>query len=50
MTQAFGALRSQIPGIVAFEHGVNHSPEGRNLDVTHVYLLTFTSVDYTPER
>ena len=43
VTQAFGALRAQIPGIVAFEHGVNNSPEGRNLGFTHVYALTFTS-------
>jgi hypothetical protein len=34
-------LKDKIPGIVAFEHGVNHSPEGLNQNFTHVYLLTF---------
>ena len=41
VTNAFRALRSSIPGIVGFEHGVNDSPEGKNLGFTHVYLLTF---------
>jgi hypothetical protein len=41
ITDAFGALQDKIPGIVAFEHGVNDSPEGKNLGFTHVYLLTF---------
>ena len=43
VTRAFGALRAQIPGIVAFEHGVNNSPEGLNLGFTHVHTLTFAS-------
>ena len=30
VTQAFAALKDQIPGIVAFEHGVNNSPENLN--------------------
>jgi hypothetical protein len=41
VTEAFAALQHQIPGIVAFEHGVNDSPEGRDLGFTHVYLMTF---------
>jgi hypothetical protein len=41
VTDAFRALKDQIPGIVSFEHGVNNSPEGRNLGFTHVYVLTF---------
>lgn len=41
VTQAFGALKSKIPGIVAFEHGINDSPEKKNLGFTHVYLVTF---------
>lgn len=41
VTNAFRALQDSIPGIVAFEHGVNNSPEGKNLGFTHVYLLTF---------
>lgn len=41
VTDAFRSLRDSIPGVVSFEHGVNDSPEGRNLGFTHVYLLTF---------
>jgi Stress responsive A/B Barrel Domain len=44
VTQAFRELRGKIPGITAFEAGVNNSPEGKNLGFTHVYLLTFESV------
>lgn len=43
LTRAFAALRDSIPGITAFEHGVNSSPENANLGFTHVYLMTFTS-------
>ncbi|HYE90726.1 MAG TPA: Dabb family protein [Terriglobales bacterium] len=43
VTRAFGALKSQVPGILAFEHGVNHSPENMNQGFTHVYMLTFES-------
>ena len=42
VTSAFAALKDKIPGIVAFEHGVNHSPENLNQGFTHVYLVTFT--------
>jgi hypothetical protein len=42
VTEAFAALQSSIPGITAFEHGVNHSPEKKNLGFTHVYQMTFT--------
>jgi hypothetical protein len=41
VTDAFRALKETIPGIVSFEHGVNNSPEGKNLGFTHVYQLTF---------
>lgn len=41
VTDAFRALKDKIPGLLAFEHGVNDSPEGKNLGFTHVYLLTF---------
>lgn len=41
VTEAFRALKTKIPGILAFEHGLNNSPEGKNLGFTHVYLLTF---------
>jgi hypothetical protein len=43
VTQAFRELRKKIPGITAFEDGVNNSPEGKNLGFTHVYLVTFES-------
>lgn len=43
VTDAFRDLQKTIPGITAFEHGVNNSPEKRNLGFTHVYLLTFES-------
>ena len=41
VTDAFRALQKSIPGIVSFEHGVNNSPEGKNMGFTHVYTLTF---------
>jgi hypothetical protein len=41
VTAAFRNLKEQIPGITSFEHGLNNSPEGKNLGFTHVYLLTF---------
>jgi hypothetical protein len=41
VTDAFAALKETIPGIVSFEHGVNNSPEGKNMGFTHVYQLTF---------
>jgi Stress responsive A/B Barrel Domain len=41
VTDAFRALKNKIPGIVSFEHGINNSPEGKNLGFTHVYQLTF---------
>ena len=43
ITAAFAALKNQIPGILAFEHGVNNSPEKLDQGFTHVYQLTFTS-------
>ena len=44
LTRAFRELRGRIPGITAFEDGVNNSPEGKDLGFTHVYQLTFESV------
>lgn len=43
VTEAFAALKDQIPGIVAFEHGVNNSPENLNQGFTHVYQMTFSN-------
>jgi hypothetical protein len=42
VTTALAALKDRIPGIVSFEHGVNHSPENLNKGFTHVYFITFT--------
>jgi len=42
VTEAFAALRTKIPGIVSFEHGVNNSPEKLNQGFTHIYQVTFT--------
>lgn len=41
VTGAFKDLQNKIPGIVAFEHGVNDSPENKNFGFTHVYTMTF---------
>ena len=43
VTDAFRQLKEKIPGVVSFEHGVNNSPEKKNLGFTHVYLVTFES-------
>jgi hypothetical protein len=40
---AFAALKSQIPSILEFEHGVNQSPENLNDGFTHVFTMTFSS-------
>ncbi len=44
VTDAFRALQHQIPGIDSFEHGINNSPEGKNLGFTHVYTLLFDDI------
>lgn len=44
VTTAFRGLKTTIPGIIAFEDGVNNSPEKKNLGFTHVYMLTFESL------
>ena len=44
VTRAFRDLKNKIPGIIAFEDGVNNSPEKKNLGFTHVYVLTFEDV------
>jgi hypothetical protein len=41
VTKAFRELRTKIPGITAFEDGVNNSPEKKNLGFTHVHVMTF---------
>jgi len=44
VTRAFRDLQKRIPGITAFEDGVNNSPEKKNQGFTHVYLMTFESM------
>lgn len=41
VTNALGELQNEIPGIISFEHGINDSPENKNLGFTHVYMFTF---------
>jgi Stress responsive A/B Barrel Domain len=43
VTDAFRGLQKKIPGIVAFEDGVNNSPENKNQGFTHIYMVTFES-------
>ena len=38
---AFQDLKNRIPGIMSFEHGVNNSPEKKNIGFTHVFNMTF---------
>jgi hypothetical protein len=40
---AFTALKSQLPSILEFEHGINESPENLNDGFTHVFTMTFSS-------
>lgn len=41
--EAFLTLPSKIPGIHDMEWGLNNSPEGLNKELTHCFMLTFTS-------
>ena len=43
VTDAFRTLATTIPGVTAFEDGVNNSPENKNQGFTHVYTVTFES-------
>ena len=40
---AFADLKKKISTIVAYEHGINNSPEHRNKGCTHAFILTFNS-------
>ena len=40
---AFAALKTKIPTIQKYEHGINNSPENRNKGCTHAFILTFNS-------
>lgn len=46
VTQSLAGLKEKIPGILAFEHGVNDSPENKNMGFTHVYMFTFQDAAY----
>ena len=41
ITSALCGLKDVIPGIRACEHGINNSPEQKNLGFTHAFLITF---------
>lgn len=41
VTDAFRALKDEIPGILHFEFGVNNSPENLDQGYTHIYQITF---------
>jgi len=41
IVDAFGKLPEKIDSIVAYEHGVNNSPEGLNDGLTHAFTVTF---------
>ncbi len=43
VARRFGALRDQIPGILAFEWGENVSPEGLSDGLSHCFFMTFES-------
>ena len=43
VAERFGALRGEVPGIEAFEWGVNCSPEGLHHGLTHCFVLTFAT-------
>mgnify|MGYP002795029200 CR=1 FL=1 len=45
VTNALSDLKNKIPGIVAFEHGINDSPENMNNGFTHVFLFTFKNAE-----
>jgi hypothetical protein len=38
---AFRALKTKVPGVVAYEWGTNVSPENMNQGLTHCFVLTF---------
>ena len=42
---AFSALPSKIPEIMAYEWGTNNSPEGLDKGFTHSFFLSFRSED-----
>ena len=45
IVRRFAALQELIPGIEAFEWGLNESPEALSTELTHCFMLTFASAD-----
>ena len=43
LVRRFHALQEEVPGIEAFEWGVNNSPEDLASGLTHFFLLDFAS-------
>ncbi|MXY34474.1 MAG: Dabb family protein [Boseongicola sp. SB0664_bin_43] len=43
LVRRFAALQDEVPGIEAFEWGVNNSPEGLAHGLTHFFLLSFAT-------
>jgi hypothetical protein len=43
IARRFGSLAEAVPGIEAFEWGVDSSPEGKSGGHTHCFILTFGS-------
>ena len=43
--EGFAALPSKIDSIKGFEWGLNNSPEGKNDEFTHAFMVTFDSED-----
>lgn len=41
LVDEFRALPKKIPVIADFEYGINNSPEGLNVGLTHCFLVTF---------
>ena len=41
IVEDFGTLQTDIKEIIAYEHGINVSPEGLDQGFTHVFLVTF---------
>ena len=39
----FTRMRTEIPGVTAFEQGANNSLEGKSKGLTHAFVLTFES-------
>lgn len=41
IVDALGELPKKIDSIIAYEHGINNSKEGRSKDFTHCFTITF---------